>query len=235
VLSTDEFKAFAAEVVPFLHVTSRVEGEHHPNLLEEKGGRGFPHVVALDAKGDVVATLQERTVEGFRKMMKGAGDFAALSGKEKRTPAEEMRLVRLLHDMDRIEADEARARANALVEPDEAVKKDRDDFLVMLDVVGELEGKNLREPAARVEVGKTFHDWWKAGREPKDEAAVQPFFILMLDYAEAEKDVALFEKALGKLREAFGSRPETERFFKNQEGRLAKLKEAAPPEPGGGK
>ena len=39
-LSSEEFKAFAAEVVPFLHVTSRVEGEHHPKLLEEKGGRG---------------------------------------------------------------------------------------------------------------------------------------------------------------------------------------------------
>ena len=63
-LSTEEFKAFAGEVVPFLHVTSRVEGEHHPDLLEKKGGRGFPHLVVLDATPDGGVRLVQSVIDG---------------------------------------------------------------------------------------------------------------------------------------------------------------------------
>lgn len=243
-LSSEEFKAFTAEVVPFLHVTSRVEGEHHPKLLEEKGGRGFPYLVVLDAKGEVLAQVADRSVDGFRKAVKDAGDFTTLSAKEKRSPAEEMKFLRLQHDMHKIEDADARVRANAIDVSDEAVKKDRDAFLFVLDVAAELKGKNLREAPARIALGKTFSEWWAAGKEPTDDGLAQPYFILMLDHAESGRDVALFEKALGRLRERFGSNPGAENFFKKQEERLQKLKAPAtpvgpgapvPPPPEGGK
>ncbi|HEU4395358.1 MAG TPA: hypothetical protein VFS92_07315 [Planctomycetota bacterium] len=228
-LSSEEFKAVTAEVVPFLHVTSRVEGEHHPKLLEEKGGRGFPYLVVLDAKGEVLSQVSDRSVEGFRKAVKDAGDFTTLSAKEKRTPAEEMRLLRLQHGMHKVEDDAARARANAIDVTDEAVKKDRDAFLFGLDIAAQLKGRNFRDPAAKIAAGKTFHEWWKAGKEPPDEGTAQPFFILMLDYAESERNVELFEKALGRLRDMFGAKTEAARFFKMQEERLQKLKAPATP------
>ena len=244
-LSTEEFKAFAGEVVPFLHVTSRIDGEKHADLLEKKGGRGFPYLVVMDAKGEVVSGVQERTVEGFRKAVKDAGDYATLLAKEKRTSAEELRLIRLQHDMHKIEDDAARQRANAIDVSDEAVKKDRDAFVFGLDIVAQMpKGKDSRDPAKRIAAGKTFHEWWKAGKEPTDEGLTQPFFILMLDYAESERDVELFEKALGKLRELFGAKTEAAGFFKKQEERLEKLKAPAkpvgpdapaPPAPEGGK
>ena len=245
-LSSEEFKGFAAEVVPFLHVTSNVEGEHHPKLLQEKGGKGFPYVVVMDAKGEVLAQVpwKERTVEGFRKTVKVAGEFTALSAKEKRTPAEEMKFLRLQHDMHKVEDAAARERANAIDVSDAAVKKDRDEFLFVLDVAAELKGKNLREAPARIALGKTFSEWWKAGKEPTDEALAQPYFILMLDHAESARDVDLFEKSLGRLRERFGSTPGADGFFKKQEERLQKLKAPAtpvgpdapvPPPPEGGK
>ena len=243
-LSTEEFKAFAGEVVPFLHVTSRVEGEHHPDLLEKKGGRGFPHLVILDAKGDVLSGVQDRSVDGFRKAVKSAGDYTALAAKEKRTPAEEMCLLRLQHDMHKVEDDAARERAGKIDVTDEAVKKDRDAFLFGLDIAAQVKGKNFRDPAEKIAAGKTFAEWWKAGREPTDEGSAQPFFILMLDYAESERNVELFEKALGKLRDMFGAKPEAAGFFKKQEDRLEKLKAPAksegpvapaPPTPEGGR
>ena len=241
-LSSEEFKAFTAEVVPFLHVTSRVEGEHHPKLLEEKGGRGFPYLVVLDAKGEVLSQVADRSVDGFRKAVKDAGDFTTLSAKEKRSPAEEMKLLRLQHDMHKVEDAAARERANAIDVSDAAVKKDRDEFVFGLDVAAELKGKNMRDAAVRGAVGKTFSEWWAAGKEPTEDGLAQPYFILMLDHAESGRDVALFEKALGRLRERFGSNPGAEGFFKKQEERLQKLKAPAtpagpdaPPPPEGGK
>ena len=43
-LSTAEFKEFAKDYILFCHITSMVEGEKYPKLLQEKGGRGFPYV-----------------------------------------------------------------------------------------------------------------------------------------------------------------------------------------------
>ena len=65
---------------------------------------------------------------------------------------------------------------------------------------------------------------FKAGREPAAKGDIGPFYDLMLEYAEAEKDAALFEKALGKLRENFGDNPRMEKYWKTQEDRLAKIK-----------
>lgn len=234
-LSTEEFKAFAAEVVPFLHVTSRVEGEAHPDMLQEKGGRGFPYVVAMDSKGEVIGQIADRTVAGFRAMTKKAAEYVALAAKEKRTAAEELRYVVALHELNKVDVAEARKRVEALEGLDDAGKKERDQFLLVLDIRSAVEGKNPQAMGEeeKIALGKTFHEWWKAGREPTDQGAMQPFFIFMLDYAESAKDAELFEKALGKLREVFGPMPGAAGFFKRQDDRLAKLKEAAPPAEGG--
>ena len=47
---------------------------------------------------------------------------------------------------------------------------------------------------------------------------------MILNHAEDDKDVALFERALAKLRERFGAEERTGRLFKKQEARLEKLK-----------
>ena len=93
-LSTAEFREFAKGVVPFLHVTSQVEGDKYPDLLSEKGGRGFPHVVCMDAEGGVLAVLNARTVDGFKDMMKRGAEFQALVAKKDRTPAEELSVLK---------------------------------------------------------------------------------------------------------------------------------------------
>ncbi|MGH7152014.1 MAG: hypothetical protein ACREIU_15020, partial [Planctomycetota bacterium] len=54
-------------MVLFLHNTSRLKEEPYPELLREKGGRGFPYLVFLDSDGGVIARHDaRRTVEDFR-------------------------------------------------------------------------------------------------------------------------------------------------------------------------
>jgi hypothetical protein len=230
VLSTEEFRGFAKGVVPFLHVTSHVEGEKYGNLLQEKGGTGFPHVVAMDADGGVLAELDDRTVEGFQAMMKSGGDFTALLAKKDRTSAEEVDLLTREIGLGRVKAEDARTRAAAIKGLDDAGKARLDGLLLGLDIKGQLDKTNGRDPASRAATGKVFAEWWKAGRAPggKDES-FQPFFVLMLDHADASKDVALFEKVLGVLRDEVGSNPRAAGFFKAQEKRLEKLKADAAP------
>ena len=235
-LSTAEFREFAKGVVPFLHVTSQVEGDKYPDLLSEKGGRGFPHVVCMDAEGGVLAVLNARTVDGFKDMMKRGAEFQALVAKKDRTPAEELSVLKAELGLGRLKPEEARARATALKGLDEAAKKELDGLLLGLDIRAEM-AKITRENAkeGRIAAGKAFAEMWKAGREPTDEDTVQPFFILMLDYAESIPDAALFEKALGELQERFGDKPQAAGFLKKQEERLAKLKGGAGPPKEGGK
>ncbi len=227
-LSSEEFRAFAKEVVPFLHVTSQVEGEKYGNLLQEKGGTGFPHLVAMDAGGGVVAVLEDGTVAGFRAMMKQGAEFIAFSSKKDRTTAEEVRLLTAEIKFCRVNAADARAREGAIKGLDAAGKKDLDGLILGLEIKAELGKITGPDLALKVAAGKAFAEMWKAGKEPDpDGEQFQPYYILMLDHAEAVKDVALFEKALGKVRAKFGDKPQAARFFQRQDERLAKLKEAA--------
>lgn len=227
-LSTEEFKGFAKDYVLFSHITSQVEGAAYPKLLQEKGGRGFPYVVAMDAAGEVVAKLRDRSVEGFRSMMKDAADYAVLLPKKERTPAEALRFLRLEMRLGKVADEEARTRATALEGLDDAGKADRADLLLGLEIKAELNKIQGRDPAPRIAAGKVFAGMWAAGREPQDMEYVQAFFFLMLDHAEDVKDLALFEKALVKVKENFTHIPAGSQFFTRLDERLAKLKEAAP-------
>ncbi len=71
-----------------------------------------------------------------------------------------------------------------------------------------------------------------AGRVPSNQNEMAAFYQLVMAYAESEKDAALFEVGLGKLRSAFGDNPKAAGFFKMQDDRLAKLKEAQGKKPG---
>ena len=66
-LSEASFAEFGKQVVLFCHITSRVNGDPHQDLLQQKGGQGFPHLVFMNAEGEVVAQPQGRSAEAFAK------------------------------------------------------------------------------------------------------------------------------------------------------------------------
>ncbi len=227
VLSTDEFKAFAKDHVLFLHVTSFVEGEKYPDLLKEKGGQGWPFVVAMDADGNVVSRLDDRTVDGFKAMVKAGSEYLALKAKKDRTPAEELRVLATDLRAGTIQGAEFKERVAALKGLDAAATKERDDLLVHVDFVAEMkkvQDAHSPDPKYRIAAGKVYAAMHAAGRVPADQNEMAAFYQFTIDYAESVKDVPLFETALGKLREAFGDNPRAQGFFKMMDDRLAKLK-----------
>ena len=62
-----------------MHNTSMVDDEPYPDLLQEKGGTGFPYLAVLDADGEVIAPHNgARTVEAFAKTVAAAAKYQGL-------------------------------------------------------------------------------------------------------------------------------------------------------------
>jgi hypothetical protein len=214
-------------VVLFAHITSKVEGDKYPDLLTEKGGRGFPHLAILDAGGNVVAKPPSRTVEGFQTALAEGRKLADLKAKKDPTAAEQVDLLILEIGLGGLKFDEAKERAGAIKGLDEELEAKLAQGLLPLEVRSLLPAGRNPAPELRIAAGKTFAEMFRAGRIPADDESIQPFFIFMLDHAEAVKDAELFRTALGKLTERFGDNPRAKGFFDAQQARLAKLEAEA--------
>ncbi|MCU0726371.1 MAG: hypothetical protein MUE73_11360 [Planctomycetes bacterium] len=214
-------------MVLFAHITSNVEGDTYQDLLNEKGGRGFPYLAILDAEGNVVAKPPSRSVEGFRTAVDAGGKFADLKAKKSPTAADKVELLILEIGLGNLTYDEAKTRAEEIQGLDDELKAKLAQGLLPLEVRSHI--PPVRNPTVeqRAAAGKVFAEMFRAGRVPADEETVQPFFIFMLDHAEAVKDAELFRTALGKLTERFGDNPRAKGFFDAQQARLAKLEAEA--------
>lgn len=209
----------------FCHITSRVTEDKHQNLLSEKGGRGFPHLVFMDADGAVLAVHKgNRTAAGFAETGRKAKAFQELKAKAEKEPDNvgvQFEFLKVQIELGMVTAAQARDRmAKLKLSPDQTKKLE--DCLVDLDVMEIVKGLG-RDKAAKLAAGKKFADWKKSGRTPKGDDAVGTFYSLIMDYAEEQKDAGLFEEAFNAVKTHFG-----DRIGKNwanvQEQRLAKLK-----------
>jgi hypothetical protein len=213
-------------VVLFAHVTSHVEGDAYQNLLSEKGGRGFPFLAILDANGDVVAKPASRDVAGFEAALADGAKFLDLKAKEDPTVDDRVDLLCLEIALGRLDLEQARESAAGIEGMSDAQKAKVADAILPLEIRSHMPKSRRPTPEERQASGKAFAEMFKAGREPTDLRTLQPFFIFMLDYAEAEKDADLFKKALGKLEAAFADNPRATRFLDAQRARLEKLESA---------
>ena len=64
-LSSKSFPAFAKTVVPFLHVTTKIDGHPYDDLMAEYGHGGFPTLMFADADGKSLGQPTDRTVASF--------------------------------------------------------------------------------------------------------------------------------------------------------------------------
>ncbi len=224
---TDDFVKFSRDYVLFCHITSRVPGEKHGNLLSEKGGRGFPHMAALDSDGNVIAVHQgRRDPSGFAETMKAASRFMDLVKKaEAGDKAAKFEVLVHRLKMGSLSGPEAEKAAGELGPLSKEQQKTLEGLLADAAVRGVLEGMT-RDPNSRLEAGKKFLEMKKAGKPaPSGEREFQVYWILMMDYAEKQKDAATFEEALKALKARFGNSSQAQKFFKDKEEALRKLKE----------
>jgi hypothetical protein len=225
-LLADDFVAFSKNYVLFLHVTTHIKGEKYGDLLEQKGGQGFPHLVFMDSDGSVLATHEgPRTAEGFAKTGEKVKSYVDLKAKaEKGDAATKIDFVLVQLSLGVVNVADAEKKIKEAGTPSKEQQAKFDGEKVNAEVIETV--KAIRSEAQAKEAGKKFYDAQKAGKAgPTADNAMQPYYILMMDAADGIKDVEIFGTALKTLQEKFGKIPEAQEFFKAKEKRLEELKQ----------
>jgi hypothetical protein len=217
---------FSKDYVLFFHITTQIQGEKHGNLLEEKGGEGFPHIVFMDAEGKVLAVHEEdRTAAAFAKTGEKAKAFITLKAKAaKGDKAAKVDFILAEMDLGQLKPDEAQKQLNESASKLTKEQQQKlDGMMLNLSIMEIVKGIDSEEAAKAA--GKKFYDMQKAGKPgPSSEQAVQPYYILGMNAAEEAKDAATFEKDLKALKEKFADNPRAQKFFEAQEKKLEALK-----------
>jgi hypothetical protein len=225
--SQDEFGGFAKNVVLFAHITTRIPDEPNEGLFRAVGARGFPTIKYMDAEGDVIGGHQgPRTVEGFQASLNDVKTLVALRAKENPTPADRARILISEIGLGLKDYDEAKQARAALGEipPDETKKLDA--------VFVDLEVKDLMNPPPRsreavVEIGGKFREMAKAGKVPSELFTAYRFWAFQLEWAGANKDVAVAEAAVGALKKLAEQNDQMKRMVPRLEQVLEKIKAEA--------
>ena len=216
---------FSKDYVLFCHITTQIEGEKHADLLEQKGGQGFPHIVFMDAEGTVLAEHQgERSADGFSKTGQKAKDYITLKAKaDKGDKAAKIDFIIAQLALGQLKPAEAEAKIKEAGTPTKEQQAKLDGELVNGSVMEIM--KTVEDEESAKAAGKKFLEMEKAGKPgPTGDQAMQPYYILMMKAAEEAKDVVVFEKALKTLKGKFGTNPNAKRFFDANDKTLEKLK-----------
>jgi len=216
---------FSKDYVLFCHITTQIQGEKHGNLLEQKGGEGFPYIIFMDAQGNILAVHEEeRSAAGFSKTGEKARTFVALKEKAAKGDATaKVDLILAQLDMGQIKAADADKQLKDAGTLSKEQQAKLDEILAnvsVMEIVKAIESENEAK-----EAGKKFYEMQKAGKPaPTSDQAIQPYFILGMNAAEEAKDAATFEKDLNALKARFGENPQAKKFFEAKEKKLAELK-----------
>lgn len=178
----------------YANVMSRIEGHPDQGLLQEKGGRGFPYLVFLDETGAVVHPQPGgwREVEGFEQSL-WALDAVASSDAADAAMAKlvlgKANLADTRAALGPLTLTEAQRKRWAVIEPP----------LEWAEIMGKLQDKSL-SPA---DVGAQFVTWIGTPKEPTEGRQHLTFWHLIQAHAEAKRDVALYERTVGVLKDAY--------------------------------
>jgi hypothetical protein len=222
-LSTPEFAAFSKEVVPFLHVTSHVEGRKGEGLFGEYGGTGFPTLMYLDASGKKLADQNVRSVEGFRKTatsLTAMTNLRARIAKGEKGLGPELLIAEL--NLGQVEFADAKKRFASFKKMKPAVKKQIAALLVdaEVDSLFKSAGSDREKFEA---LGEVFAKMVKDGRVPTGNSATM-FWSSVMGYAEGKADAGLYEKAYNFLYQKYGSDERYADHFKDLAKKLAAMK-----------
>ena len=216
---------FSKDYVLFCHITTQIEGEKNGDLLEKKGGQGFPYIIYMDAEGAVLAEHQgDRSAEGFAKTGKAVKDYSAAKArvdKGEKGAGIDLAIAELI--LGKATATDAEKKIQAAGTPTKEQQAVIDTELLNAKILEEI--RTIESDAAADAVGKKYYEMLKSGKPaPTGEQAMQPFYMLAMRAASTAKDAATFEKALEALKKNFGHLPNAKRFFEENEKTLEGLK-----------
>ena len=221
----DDFVEFSKDYVLFAHVTTQIATDKYQNLLSEKGGGGFPHIVFMDSEGNVIAKHESfRTAAAFAETGKKAKLFLDLKARAKKGNRKaKIEYALLSLEMGALKVADAEAKFKKLGKLSKEQQARLEAAKADAGVKEVLEGIRSREESQKAQ--ETFYGWFKEGRPgPTGEQEFSSYYQMVLQAAERNKDAVSFEKALTTLKERFGSNPSTKRFFGAMEKKLQELR-----------
>lgn len=222
-LTTPEFKAFTANVVPYLNITTHIEGRAHEDLLKEVGGRGFPTLKYMDGDGNVLGEPSGRDVESFQTTLTS---IEAVFDLEKRIEAGEKGLEVELFlaklDMGAYKYEAAKKKAASFEKLTAEQKKAIAAKMVNLEVESIVD-EAMTSEGGMAKAAVRFIEIIEEGNLPTGDTAGMFWSILMM-HAEEVSDVDLFEKALKALRAQYGEEEGAKEYFDEQQKKLDKMK-----------
>ena len=205
-------------MVPFLHITTRIEGRPHERLLSQMGGTGFPTLMFLDPAGRKLLKYQgPRNVRGFEETLGNIDDYMVLVKKvqDGNTALAGRLLIRQI-EMGMLSYEEVEERIKAL-EKIYAEELGKDSSSTnrariqaerkrLAEMKVDLEVRSIVTDAGRddkkhLDAGRYFLDMWKKEqRLPSGEEAQYEFWRHLAHYADVERDKALFQEVVEQYR-----------------------------------
>lgn len=115
-LSKDGIEDFTSKVIPFLHLTTKIPGKKHDDLLLKRGRGGFPTLEFMDADGNVITALHytKRSLEGFHEGLANAKRLLELTAAAKDDPKAARQLLLLQMEMKTVRFGQAVERAKGM-------------------------------------------------------------------------------------------------------------------------
>ena len=223
-LATDEFKKFAANVVLFLHNTSKVEDEPYPNLLREKGGNGYPTVSFMDHTGRVLTQqpFKKLTVPEIRKTFDRLQEWRKL--KASGDPKLGKRLFVVEMEFGLLAFDEAKA---AFAKVGDQLSADEKAWIgkamLELEFLSILKTIDIAKKATLVNAGKKFVAMIESDRIPQGPQ-ITTFWHGALTYAKSKSNADLFEKIMHRAKKELVGDFRVKRYLEDVEAQLKRMR-----------
>lgn len=222
-LASDEFVKWSKKVTLCLHVTSRVTGEPHGNLLYEMGGNGFPTLSLLDADGNLLQQVGggEVGLDALERAWQKLQAWKALrteveAGKAER--ARELFWMEIAMGNRPYSEMVQRAGAMKLEGADQAKVAQQLTNLQFTEVLR----RTPREDKAAA--GAQLLPLFEAGRYP-DCATETSYWDSLFAHAVARKDAALYGRILEMVKQRKAGDARLKRYLRQLEDQYEELKQ----------
>ena len=202
VFSTAGFKKFTEGVVPFLHITTRIEDRKHDDLMYDFDENTFPTFLFLDETGGLLARHRESpTVKEFEIMLHKVKASVKLrkqaAGGDKAAAIDLLLLECEIHRIDLADLEE-KVEGKTLSE----AQKKRFKALAADEEVAEmipLIDRSNYSAAMLGDAGETFVEHLNGGGIPLGRKTGSYYWLCIGTYAWDKKDSELVERSLKEL------------------------------------
>ena len=226
-LLKDDFVKFSEKYVLYCNITSQVPGTKDQDLLEAKGGEGFPYMIFMDSEGNLLAKHEaDRTAQGFETTGGKARAFVELKAKaDKGDASVKIDLIVAQLELGHMKAGEAEVKIRESGgKPTAEQQKKIDGVLANSEIETLL--RAVKDPSGKNEAARKLYDRYKAGKAlPTVDPWLPAYLNLVMEHAESVKDAPSFESSLKALKEKYGAIPQAQKYFQEKEAALQKLKD----------